>query len=458
MPVFRRIIFYKVKQRRLLKERVRRRLSSAMHAFLMPLYFAFAFFLLPSALFSQDTIRYMSYNLLNYGVSGNFCTQINNNITLKDQYVKTIFNYVQPDLFAVCEMVPGDNNDQRLLDSAINPAGPRVFAKAAFTNFSNGDLVNMIYYDPEKFVLKSQDVVINSVRDINLYHFYLRTSDLATTHDTIFLTAIVAHLKAGNTSADELKRATMTLGLMNYLNAQNKQGNTLFSGDFNFYTSAEQGYQNLLMYSNASLRFFDPVNSPGYWSSNSTFSAIHTQSTHNTSNGCAASGGLDDRFDFILASGSIMDGTKGLSGMEDTYHALGQDGLHYNLSVNSPPANNSVPTAVLDALYGNSDHLPVLMDIRVAKTMSVNTLNQDPFQITIINPARGELQCRIARPPSVLYLEFIDIISRHLVSTVTLRQPGNTISLSLGQQPPGLYLLRFSDPSGRWVVKKVIVQ
>ncbi len=60
---------------------------------------------------------------------------------------------------------------------------------------------------------------------------------------------------------------------------------------------------------------------------------------------------------------------------------VGNDGLHFNSSINSP-TNNSVPAAVLTALYEMSDHLPVYVDIDVERLqISVDETHALPVQI-----------------------------------------------------------------------------
>ena len=76
-------------------------------------------------------------------------------------------------------------------------------------------------------------------------------------------------------------------------------------------------------------------------------SDYHTQSTHSENTGCAASGGMDDRFDFILISKNIKQGSKGVKYLSDAYWAVGQDGKHFNESINSSPTNTSVPLMYL---------------------------------------------------------------------------------------------------------------
>ena len=55
---------------------------------------------------AQDTLTVMQYNLLNYGnYNSGFaeCFETNNNTQRKDECIRTIVNYVKPDIFTVCE-------------------------------------------------------------------------------------------------------------------------------------------------------------------------------------------------------------------------------------------------------------------------------------------------------------------------------------------------------------------
>ena len=52
------------------------------------------------SLTSQDTLTVMQYNLLYYGINTSWCTNSNNNINDKDEYLKKIINHVKPDIFS----------------------------------------------------------------------------------------------------------------------------------------------------------------------------------------------------------------------------------------------------------------------------------------------------------------------------------------------------------------------
>ena len=119
---------------------------------------------------------------------------------------------------------------------------------------------------------------------------------------------------------------------------------------------------------------------------------------------------MDDRFDFILASDYIMDGTNHFEYISDSYKAVGQDGSNYDGSLNTT-SNSVVPNNVALALYNMSDHLPVYLEIKVdqnrgeplglsnIKNAEINVTYQNPvnnnINITIEGNIRGEITLEI---------------------------------------------------------------
>ena len=281
---------------------------------------------------AQDTLKVMHYNLLNYGNITSYCTATNNSFTDKEKYLRRIIDYIQPDIFEVNELASNSFIHQRLLDSVLNHGSVNYWKKANYSNDAGSDIVVMMYYDSRKLALDNQYVLNTEVRDIVLYKLYYKAPDLAQTHDTAFINCLSAHLKAGSTSSDEQKRALMANNAMNWLNQHMGAGNYLFMGDFNLKKSSEQAYQAMINYSNAALRFQDPINTPGNWNNSSSYASVHTQSTHTSSNGCASGGGLDDRFDIILASASVMNGSNHITYIPSSYKTIGNDGYHFNSS------------------------------------------------------------------------------------------------------------------------------
>ncbi len=71
---------------------------------------------------------------------------------------------------------------------------------------------------------------------------------------------------------------------------------------------------------------------------------------------------MDDRFDWLLVSESILTETSQMYYIEDSYTAFGNDGNHFNDAINSGN-NGAVSNEMADALHDASDHLPVYMDI-----------------------------------------------------------------------------------------------
>jgi len=104
-------------------------------------------------------------------------------------------------------------------------------------------------------------------------------------------------------------------------------------------------------------RAVDLCTEVGNWHDNSAYSDVHTQSTRFESFGGGATGGLDDKFDFILGNYGINNGS-GIEYTLNSFTSYGNDGNHFNLSINNG-TNSAVPANVADALYYASDHLPV---------------------------------------------------------------------------------------------------
>lgn len=325
------------------------------------------------ALNAQDTLKIMTYNLLNYDELTSYCTLTNNNVNSKDGYLRSIFSYVTPDIFGVNELGSGSSTAQRLLDSVINRNGVTWYRRANYVNSNSSTIVSTIYYDSRKITLYNQNYLTTGLRDIMIYKFYYNSPDLSTLSDTVFFTCIQMHLKAGSTAADQTDRAAETLTLMNYLNGQNSSnmGNVLVMGDFNVQSATETSFQNLINYTNSNIRFYDPVNKIGTWYNNSAYKLYHTQSTNtDINNDCKASGGMDDRFDFILASFYVINNIAKVQYVTNSYTAVGQDGNRFNQSISSP-ANYSVPSNVVSALANMSDHLPVTLKIKINQTAAI---------------------------------------------------------------------------------------
>lgn len=408
----------------------------------------------------KDTVSVMVYNLLFYGHYTSFCTPQNNNVDDKDAHLRKIIAYAQPDLFAVNEMGPNPANTTRLLDNVMNADGRNFYTHASFTNNAGSNLVNMLFYNEEKFVLYDEAVVASVVRDINLYTLYYSDPDLASGNDTIFVHLFVAHFKAGSSSGDQQRRQQEAAAVMGYIQQMNIQGNLLFLGDFNMNSSYEQAYQTITYHPNESIRFYDPIDKPGVWWNNPEMAPFHTQSTRTGQHDCFVTGGMDDRYDFILASESIMEGNKGMKYIHDSYETIGQDGLRFNQSLVSPANQSGVPQNIIHALYNMSDHLPVKMKVEITNYVSTTTADHPENPNWQLHYDSKNKQIEIITSDYVGWFE-VDLIS---VSGIPVFHQKNTSPMSpysmridVSGYQPGVYMVSIRDGKPGFYTEKLIV-
>tara|TARA_R110002050_G_scaffold11122_2_gene37814 strand:- start:16428 stop:17723 length:1296 start_codon:yes stop_codon:yes gene_type:complete len=409
----------------------------------------------------QEVATYVTYNLLNYRNETSFCTNSNNNPLSKENYFKTIFTYLQPDLLACNEVGANSSTAIKILDRCLNVNGETKYAMANHSFTSGSDLSNAFYYNTQMFTLKSSDKVQNDVsgqpivRLINVYTLYYNNVNLPLGADTTFLTVFVAHFKAGSGSSNATQRDKASAAVMKYLTDKNITGNFIISGDFNTYKSSEAAIQNLVNPASAPVKFIDPVNRLGSWNNNSAYADVHTQSTHATSNGCASGGGLDDRFDFVLISEAIKNDSNHMEYVKNSYKAVANDGQHFNGAINNP-GNSSVPANVLDAIYNGSDHLPVVMDMIVTEAApnSVADVNELDVSVKLINPNSGNITGTLSGKSGTYVLK-VYAISGQLLSQLTLNL-NNEMKFELPVEAQGILLLEVVNESGYRKVMKVI--
>lgn len=357
------------------------------------------FVLFVANIFGQTIpVRLVSYNLLNFPDGRNDCGTSNVNVPNRTDSLRKTLNYLKPDIFVACEIQHEAGCDS-ILTRSLNVFGANNYQRANFYSNTSGanDLQNMLFYNSAKLVLKEQRIIQTSVRDINHYILYVIDPSLPQHHDTCFVEVFMCHLKAGNTSADELDRAQQTQILRNILNGRPADRHLFVCGDLNTYRSSETCYQNLV--SGGANFLKDPLNLPGTWTVNSTFASIHTQSPRTTgSYDCGSTGGLDDRFDHILVSQNVMSGSSLLTYQTNSYKAIGNDGNHYNQSILSG-SNTMYPDSVVRTLFYTSDHLPVKLDalmtipvnygLNLTYTLTAGSCSSGGASVTI-NPNLGQ--------------------------------------------------------------------
>lgn len=419
-------------------------------------FFLLFFLFLNNLVAANETISVVSYNLLYYGHYNSYCTSENNNVDIKANNLHTIINYLKPDIFAVNELGRNVSTADHLLNNALNINEIDFYKRAAYTNIANSDIVNMLYYNKNKFGLVSQSVANTMLRDVNLYKLYYKADDLSETQDTTYLTCVVAHLKAGSSGSDQEVRTNMVNNVMAYLDYYNHRGNILFMGDFNINSSYETSYQVMTNYqNNAEIRFNDPINKPGQWYNNSDMAMHHTQSTHSGSSSCFAGGGMDDRYDFILANDYLLSGDLGFKYVENSYEAIGQDGLRFNQTLIYPD-NNSQPEYVINAMYNFSDHLPVALELEVTdKVVSVNDENNFyKKNVRFNNPVTYELEIiHNFMAQNSVEIMIIDVFGKAVKIKEISASP---MTMDVSDFMPGMYFLVFTDSEKQRSVYKFI--
>ncbi|QQS38040.1 MAG: T9SS type A sorting domain-containing protein [Ignavibacteriales bacterium] len=362
--------------------------------------------------------RVLAYNLLAYPES----------YETRNPYYSLIINNLEPDIVVINE-VTSSFGQQKFLDDVLGSD----FTAAPYTDGYDSD--NQLYYKDSLFTLLGFLVINTSLRQID--HYILQHNF---TGDT--LRVFAAHLKAGQGTAEEQQRLSEVTALRNRTDALPSGSNFIFVGDFNLYTSGEAAYQKLLDQTSPGY-LLDPLNRPGNWNNNSSFADIHTQSTRLSqviNNG--STGGLDDRFDFILISQSVKD-SGGVYYLPGTFRAYGNDGLHFNKSVNVEPFT-LVSQQTADALYYASDHLPVFADFEFQSTpTSVDenllTLREFILEQNYPNPFNPETKIKFTVPYINPNREF-----SHQTSLKVFDVLGNEIITLVNEHKlPGVYEVDF---------------
>lgn len=334
-------------------------------------------FFLTTSSFSQGIIKTMLYNILDFPEAPP---------SNRADLLKIIIDNYQPDLFMICEL-QSEEGANTILNTSLRTNDDRYMRADFVSNQSNtnGDLQQMVFYNSKKMILESQNEIITSVRDINHYIFKLKTQE--PTSNAIYLDVFVAHLKSSQGFENEQLRLEMALDFTSSLGLIPTDHYVIFAGDFNFYSSSEPGYEELLDPTNA-IVLVDPINKPGNWHTNTTFQDIHTQSTRTSNSefdGFGAGGGLDDRFDFILISENLQTSST-LKYVENTYSAYGNNGNCFNNNINDATCDGpEYSQPIREVLYNMSDHLPVVMQLQTDEVLNQHENNHSNNFMQIIN-------------------------------------------------------------------------
>jgi len=322
--------------------------------------------LFANALFSQENIKMMFYNVLNYPLQ---------EPASRIQDLGVIIDDYRPDVFMICELnnEEGANNILNVMQ-ALNADYKRAVFQLNTSDDNLGDqndLQNMLYYDSSKFILENQFIVTTTYRDFNHYVLKLKTANIDT--DPKYLDVFITHLKSSSGTANQQLRLDMVNDFVAYLETLPSSSNVVFGGDLNLYTSSEPAFQELIDATN-NITFVDPADRVGSWSNNTNYLDVFTQSTRTASGLGGATGGFDDRFDFILTSENMLTNSD-LYFVPNSYQVYGNNNNPncYNQEINSIDCDGAeFSSTIRDALYVMSDHLPVTIELHTTESLSTN--------------------------------------------------------------------------------------
>jgi len=218
-------------------------------------------------------------------------------------------------------------------------------------------------------------------------------------------------------------------------------------------------HQKLLDQSNSGY-VIDPINRPGDWHNNISFVDIHTQSTRTRQFGGGANGGMDDRFDMILVSENMIE-VGGIHYLDSTYIAYGNDGNHFNDSLNAPP-NTTVTQEIANALHYASDHIPLFATFRFDGPTGI-TSNEIIPETPILyqnypNPFNPITTIKFQIPElSIVTLKVYDVLGNEIGTLVNEEKPVGSYEVEFDATtlPSGIYFYRLQ--AGSFVETKKMV-
>ena len=373
----------------------------------------------------QNRIKVVAYNLLNFP----------NIRPERISDLKTIVKELDPDVFLITEL-NSKSGAENILTQALNSEGTSKYKMSEYVNGPDSD--NLLYYNHNKLGLIKQKEVATTLRNISEYVLYYKSPTLNSNSDTTYLYCYMAHLKASKGADNEAQRNQEAITVKSYMSKHyGKIENVIFAGDFNMYSSSEAAHASIL--NHGLIKLIDPINKPGDWNNNYEFADIHTQSTRRDNEGDGgSSGGCDDRFDIIFTSSDVMSGTNGLNYIPNSYLAYGNDGNHYNKSINERP-NNAVSNTIADALFSMSDHLPIVMEFEAKEVTSISETERS--KILLFNKG-DELRIKLKDATKIEEIKLYNAQGKQIYSAKGL---SNNVTINTSEFSKGKYIINIKS-------------
>ena len=306
--------------------------------------------LLLVATLDASTTRFLTYNILNYS----------DDSSREENYI-SILELIEPNLIVAQEIISQTGYDN-FKNHVLEVLEPSSWLGAPFINqTAQQDIA--LYFKHEDFTYINTNAIntaqSSGTRDVIEWTMMHNQSGIE-------FNIYGVHLKASSGTSNAAQRLEEVTVLRNHLNNLNPNSKFIVAGDFNIYSNnstSEPAFDMLTSEGeNSQGQLFDPINRIGNWHNNSSFADVHTQSPRTTQFGGGANGGMDDRFDWLFISESMLSTESDVHYMEDTYEVLGNDGNHFNDAINNGN-NSAVSNEIANALHSASDHLPVYMDV-----------------------------------------------------------------------------------------------
>ncbi len=279
-----------------------------------------------------------------------------------------------------------------LLNTA--PGSPGDWLCAPFLDGPDSD--NGFFYRASKVILTGYRIIAygstatnNQPRDTVRYDIQPRLGPPNRFNDRnanspLTIALYSSHMKSGSNSTDQARRLVEADRVRADAETLPESWHFLIGGDFNIQSSNQAAFQELVgAQENDAGRFWDPINTPGSWNNNNSYRFVHTQDP-------ASGAQMDDRLDFLLLSGDLVDGD-GLDYIGDpsqpystttwndpnhSYRSWGNDGSTFDASLRIT-GNEMVGPTIAQALQDSAvsgGHLPVFLDLKVFPTINTPTI------------------------------------------------------------------------------------
>jgi len=390
-----------------------------------------------------DTVKIMAYNILNYPGS---------TAAKRNPFFKKIIEATSPDVLTIGELI-GASANASFLTNVLN-ANQNIYATSS--NFIDAfDTDNGIYFKKDKFsIISNKSVNLGSQSRIanEFMMKYLPSGD------TFYLYAI--HLKASSGSTNETARNNEVTRLRQHTDSLRPGTNFMILGDFNIYGALEPAYLTLTDKGGIKKGYvMDPLNMPGNWNSNSNYAPYFTQSPRTRQFDGGSNGGMDDRFDMILYSQAVID-NGGMQILTNTMTAYGNDGNHFNDSINRRP-NTAVGNDLADAIHYASDHIPIYCNFTFTYTLTgISTSTAKASQLSIYpNPTTSTVNIKFdINQAQTVNISVMDMQGRTLINSGNVNYiAGEYIqNVSLSGLQKGIYLVKFQTENSLQVARLIV--